>query len=72
MIWTETKVKVIISDEMRHKIDEVLDGLNQLQDIMDEHNFSFKSPHSIWFDSNDLDQARDLLAALTDTRTEFL
>lgn len=71
MIWTETEVKVIVSDEMINKIEEVLDGLDQLQNIIYKYGFNFISPNGTWFDEDNLSQAIELLAALADPKTEF-
>lgn len=71
MIWTETEVEVIVSDEMIDKIKEVVEGLDNLEDILLEYGFRFGTRNGNWFDYDDVYNAKELLETLADPRCEF-
>lgn len=71
MIWTETEVKVIVSDEMVDKIKEVVEGLDNLKDILLEYGFHFGTRNGDWFDYDDVYHAKELLETLTRPDCEF-
>lgn len=71
MIWVERTFDVVVSDEMLHKIDEVIEGLGNLQDIMQEYGLHFKISDMAWFDYDDVSNAKELLETLVDSRCKF-
>lgn len=71
MIWTETQVKVIVSDEMIDRIKDVIDGLDCLENIMYEHGFYFHAPRTDDYSPEDVHNVKEFLETLCDSRCEF-
>lgn len=71
MISVEKKIEVRISDEMLDAIQDVLKGLDELEDIMCEYGLSFQTPGGNWFDYEDVFKTKDLLATLAHPECYF-
>ena len=70
MIWTEEKIEVIVSEEMINSIQEVLTGLDELQDIMYEHGF-YCHTKTEDFSPEDIHNTKQLLKAIIDPECKF-
>ena len=71
MIWTETQVKVIVSDEMIDRIKDVVEGLGYLEDILYEHGLYFHAPSTDDYGPEDVHNVKEFLETLADPRCEF-
>lgn len=71
MIWTETQVKVIVSDEMIDYIQKVLEGLGYLEDILYENSLYFHAPSTDDYSPEDVHNVKEFLETLADPRCEF-
>lgn len=74
MDYVKEKTKVEITDEMVSLIEELLDGLDQLKEVVAKNDFTIQNSHDdeIWFDLTDLLETIKLLKTLTEPTCEFV